>query len=119
MKHELTRPPPGTLSRPIVAVKVAPHLRLAIPFLAAVLMTAAPLGWARAGESAQTTPSLTVQAQAVGIFTGQYVEGTPVYRLAPLTVVADRSEALAKMKRQAPLAHAKQAPSKSPARPPA
>lgn len=96
-----------------------PHPRLAIPLLAATLITAATLGWAGETIGGQTSANPTVQAQWVGVFTGEFANGVPVYRLPPVTVSANRNVELAKMKREQHLAHSKQQPSKFAARPPA
>lgn len=108
----------GMISR-VDMTSEAHHRRLAIPLVAAVLMTAAAHGWAANAIAPQTSVSPTVQAQLTGVFTGQHVNGAPVYRLPPVTVIADRNLEPAKIKHQERLAHTKQAPSKFAARPPA
>lgn len=108
----------GMISR-VDMTSEAYHRRLVIPVVAAALITAAAHAWAGNAIGPQTSVKPTMQAQWAGVFTGQYVNGEPVYRLPPVTVIADRNLEPAKIKRQERLAHTKQAPSKFAARPPA
>lgn len=82
----------------------------------ALLATATP---ASAGESAAPQPATKPAAPAhwVGVFTGEYENGAPVYRLPPITVVANRKVELAKMAQEDKLARARTArPKVSPQR---
>jgi len=44
------------------------------------------------------------QAQTVGVFTGRYADGVPIYRLPPVAVVASRKAELAKIEQEEQLA---------------
>jgi hypothetical protein len=55
-------------------------------------------------------------AQGVGVFTGEYVNGTPVYRLPPVIVVAGREVERAKLEREKQSTRAEQARVKAAAR---
>ena len=50
----------------------------------------------------------SVEAQNVGVFTGRFENGMPVYQLPPISVVGDRKVELAKLKREEQLARSKQ-----------
>lgn len=115
MNREPIRRLPG---KRVISVAEASHLRLAIALIAAAFLSTAT-GWAGETQAPQARAKATAPAQRVGVFTGQSVDGAPVYRLAPLTVVAERNDGLTRMKRQIPVAHARQAPAKLAGRPPA
>lgn len=76
--------------------------------VAALIATATP---ASAGESAATQPAAKPSApvQWVAVFTGEYVNGVPVYRLPTVSVSANRKVELAKMAQEDKLARAKHA----------
>ena len=72
-----------------------PNVRPVLPFLkciaaglASALLAALILGGDyTASHAASTTPPPT---PAVGIFTGSYVDGVPVYRMPPVEITAQR-----------------------------
>ena len=65
-------------------------------------------------------PSRTsTESQNVGVFTGKFVDGMPVYQLPPVNVVGHRKVELAKLKREEQLARNKQVRAKAVARGPA
>ena len=80
--------------------------------LAAVALAAETIG----SRSGNVT---TASAQPRGIFTGEYVDGVPVYRLPALTVIADRDGLQTKTERDETLERARQVRAKVVARPPA
>ena len=57
--------------------------------------------WATRLAAKPATP-----APIVGEFTGEYTEGSPVYRLPPVAVVVDRKSELARIEREEQLAQA-------------
>ena len=83
--------------------------RRAAIFLAAALMAnVLPLS---AGELAAPAPRGGVSAANphAGVFTGEFVNGLPVYRLPPITITASRDAELARMRREESAARARQA----------
>ena len=80
--------------------------------LAAVALAAETIG----SRSGNVT---TASAQQRGFFTGEYVDGVPVYRLPALTVIADRDGLQAKTERGETVEHARQVRAKVVPRPPA
>ncbi len=80
--------------------------------LAAVALAAETIG----SRSSHVT---TASAQQRGFFTGECVNGVPVYRLPALTVIADRDRLQAKTDRGENLEHARQVRSKIAPGPPA
>jgi hypothetical protein len=112
---------PDRLIAHAAARKVA-HERRQIPaasLLAAGLIATATPTWAAEATYPQATSTAYAQGQMVGVFTGQFVDAAPVYRLPPVAVVATRKVELAKMEREGRLARAKQARAKAAARHPA
>ena len=61
----------------------------------------------------------SANAQLVGLFTGEYVDGAPVYRLPPVIVVASREADRAVLQRERQTLRAQQARSKAAAKNPA
>ncbi len=53
-------------------------------------------------------PAAPTDARVEGVFTGEFVDGVPVYRLPSLTVVADRDAEIARMYRDDSPLHATQ-----------
>ena len=93
--------------------------RLAVPFLAvAIIMIAAPVPAESADPRTTTMTQAGPQGQEVGIFTGTFEQGAPVYRLPPVNVVATRKVELAKTEREERLARARQARAKAAGRDP-
>jgi hypothetical protein len=66
----------------------------------------------------QPKDNASIEAQNVGVFTGNFANGMPVYRLPPVSVIAHRKVEEAK-KREEREARLKQARAKAAARPPA
>jgi hypothetical protein len=58
---------------------------------------------ATAGERAGNASD---QSRLIGVFTGRFVNGMPIYRLPSITVVANRNAELAKIKEQSARARA-------------
>jgi len=99
--------PSVLLSRPLT--ELSTHL-VVVALIASVALGAA-------AEAADLQP--VAKAQVVGVFTGEYVNGTPVYRLPQVIVVANREVERARLERQKQLTRAEQARAKAAARPPA
>ena len=91
---------------------------LSMSLLAAVLIATAVRTSAGEAAAPQRTSPVSTQQRVIGVFSGEFVNGVPVYRLPPVVVVAGRKAELARMEREE-LARAKQAPAKAAARPPA
>ena len=90
--------------------------QLSLPVVA--LMAVAAL--AVTGEATASPPSKAcARVQMAGVFTGEYVNGAPVYYLPPVTVVASRNGEPRRREREEPLTRAEQARPKAAARPPA
>lgn len=86
--------------------------------LATLLLASAVHAWA--AEPVVTAPANPERAGVpmVGVFSGEFVNGVPVYRLPRLVVVASRKAELAKLEREEHLVRTKQTPTKK-AGPPA
>ena len=86
--------------------------------LATVLLSAAVHAWA--AEPDATAPANPERAGVpVGVFSGEFVDGAPVYRLPRLVVVASRKAGPAKLEGKEHLARTKQAPPTKKPGPPA
>jgi hypothetical protein len=95
---------------------VADPAGLSMALLAAILLAATPA----AGDTLGPVPtSRPAQERMVGLFTGEFVNGTPVYRLSPITVSASRKAELAGIDREEQSKRARQARARTAARPPA
>jgi uncharacterized protein YjiS (DUF1127 family) len=94
-------------------------VQLSTPLLMVTLMATATLG--AAGQAADSRPTRRAPAQAelLGDFTGEYVDGTPIYRLPPVIVVASRKVERARLAREEQSTRAQQARAKAAARNPA
>jgi hypothetical protein len=92
-------------------VKFLAATTAAIAFVA----LAADTGSAAAAGPATARPAVTTAGapQYVGTFTGEYVNGAPVYRLPPVNVSTDRAEALARFDAEDQLAAARSTPATS------
>ena len=88
--HGPARSPIGPLAIPTLAVA------LVVAVVSAVVAEAARPP-APAVSAAVARPARG-DAPAVGVFTGEYENGVPVYRLPPVTVVASRKAELAAIK---------------------
>jgi hypothetical protein len=80
-------------------------VRVANAFLAAVVIAIATP--AIGGEpGAPATGTVPAQERMVGHFTGEFVNGAPLYRLPPITVSASRTAELARIEREERLTRA-------------
>jgi hypothetical protein len=89
----------AAISAAIAFVSMAAFAVLVIPADATTWRN--PWGTRLAAKPARVTP-------IVGEFTGEYTEGSPVYRLPPVTVAVDRKTELARIEREEQLARAHQ-----------
>ena len=92
-------------------------VQLSTPLVVVALIATLPLG--AAGVAIGSPPTSKTQAQMVGVFTGEYINGSPVYRLPPVMVVASRKVERAKLEREKQLTRAEQARAKAAAKRPA
>jgi hypothetical protein len=69
--------------------------------------------------AADGTADAQAQGEIVGVFTGRFANGMPVYRFPPVIVVANRKAELAKIEREEQWARARALRAKAPVRPPA
>jgi hypothetical protein len=77
-----------------------------------------------AAMAAETTPpqpaiKRSTEAQNVGVFTGTFANGMPLYRLRSISVIGYRKVELAKLKREEQMARNKQVHAKGVAKGPA
>ena len=85
------------------------RIRKIVATLSIVLVAAVLIG-ASAWHPAKVTPmgspvaKLAIPAQMVGVATGEFENGVPVYRLPSIAVTVSRSEALARMAHEEQLA---------------
>jgi len=93
-------------------------VQLLAPLLVLALIATAPLDAARAATSSPTSKACA-QVQTVGVFTGEYVDRVPVYRLPPVIIVASRKVERAKLEREGQLRRGQQARAKAAAKHPA
>lgn len=109
--------PSIVLSRPLRG-RVATGVRKALR-AAGMLAVAATVALAARAEAAdpRSTTKVSAETQLVGVFTGEYVNGAPLYRLPPLVVVASRKAT--KVDREEQLTRAQQPRAKPAARRPA
>jgi uncharacterized protein YjiS (DUF1127 family) len=93
-------------------------VQLSTPLLVVALIATVALG--AAAEAADLRPASKASANApvIGLFTGEYVNGAPVYRLPPVIVVATREIDRARLEREKQSARAEQARAKIAARRP-
>ena len=94
-------------------------VQLSTPLVVVALITTVALGASAQAADLQPVSKVFAKAQVVGVFTGDYVNGTPVYRLPPVIVVANREVARAKLEREKQLTRAEQARAKAAAKRPA
>ena len=94
-------------------------VQLSTPLVVVALIATVALGAAAEAADLQPVSKVFAKEQVVGVFTGDYVNGTPVYRLPPVIVVANREVARARLEREKQLTRAEQARAKAAARPPA
>ena len=93
-------------------------LQLSTPLLVVTLIATATLGAGVEAADSRPAGSAPVTAQLIGSFTGEYVNGTPVYRLPPLIVVTSRTVERAKPAREEQATSAQQVRAKAAARNP-
>jgi hypothetical protein len=93
--------------------------QLSTPLLVVALIATAALGTVAEAAASPPTSRAPVQAQLIADFTGEYVNGSPVYRLPPVIVVGSRKVERVKLQREEQSTRAPQARSKAAARPPA
>jgi hypothetical protein len=86
--------------------------------LAAALVATAVQAWACDTTAPGQSGTRAANAPMVGVFSGEFVNGAPVYRLPPIAVVASR-KALAEQAPENGIVRAKQARAKAAAKPPA
>ena len=115
---------PDRLIAHSAARKDADHRRriafeLSTPLLVVTLIATATLGAGADAADSRPTGTARATAQLIGSFTGEYVNGAPVYRLPPVTVVGSRKMERVKLEREEQSTRAPQARSKAAARPPA
>ena len=112
------------MTTPLAVVRNSPHrrfvadaARLSMGLLAAMLIAASP---AAAGEALGPVPITRPSARepVIGLFTGKFVNGMPVYRLPSITVLASRKAEFAGIEREERLTRARQARARTAARPP-
>ena|SRR5438552_6715590 len=94
-------------------------IQLSTPLLVVTLIATATLGTLAEAADSRPTSEARATAQPIGDFTGEYVNGTPVYRLPPVIVVASRKVERARVAREERSARAQQARAKAAARKPA
>jgi hypothetical protein len=89
-------------SGPVIRIPKALALRAAVPVLAVTLAACGMLMFG--GEPAAPAPGTGVQAERpmVAIFTGEFVDGMPVYRLPSITVTARRGAEVPAMRQDNP-----------------
>ena len=92
-------------------------VQLGTPLLVVALIATVAVG--ATAEAANLRPTGKERAQMVGVFTGEYVNGAPVYRLPPVTIAASRRVERAKPEREEASTRAQQARAKHAARNPA
>jgi uncharacterized protein YjiS (DUF1127 family) len=114
---------PDRLISHVVARRDADHRRrisvqLSTPFLVVALIATVALGSAAEAADLRPASKASAKAQVVGVFTGEYVNGTPVYRLPSVIVVASREVDRARLEREKQSARAEQARAKVAARRP-
>jgi hypothetical protein len=90
-------------------------LQLLVSLLAGALIATATPTSAEATH-AQTMSKARTQEGMVGVFTGEFVDGAPVYRLPSVIVVAARKVELVKMEREEQATRAKEARTRAAAR---
>jgi hypothetical protein len=94
-------------------------VQLSTPLVVVALIATVALGAAAEAADLQPASNASVKAPVAAVFTGEYVNGTPVYRLPPVIVVANREVERARLEREKQLTRAEQTRAKAAARPPA
>jgi uncharacterized protein YjiS (DUF1127 family) len=94
-------------------------VQLSTPLLVVALIATVALGAAAEAADLRPTSKERAQAPIVGVFTGDYVNGAPVYHLPPVIVVASRKVERARLAREEQATRAQQAREKAATRNPA
>ena len=92
--------------------------QLSTPLLVVTLIATATLGALAEAADSRPTSEVPAKSQPIGNFTGEYVNGTPVYRLPRVVVVASRKLEQARLAREGQVTSAQQARAKAAARNP-
>jgi hypothetical protein len=87
--------------------------------IGAALTVSALIATEPAATAAEGTDSATAQAKMIAVFTGQFAQGMPVYRLPPVLVVANRKAELARIEREEQVRRIGQARARAATKPPA
>jgi hypothetical protein len=95
-----------------------------IRLIPAILVTVVLIVSGAPATAAETTPpqlasKSSIEAQNVGVFTGTFANGMPLYRLPPISVIGHRKVELAKLKREEQMARSKQVRARAVAKGPA
>jgi len=93
-------------------------LQLSTPLLVVALIATATLGTLAEAADSRPMSEARATAQPIGDFTGEYVNGTPVYRLPRVIVVGSRKLEQARLAREAQATSAQQPRAKAAARNP-
>src|ERR1700692_1614405 len=88
-------------------------------FMAIVLIAAGAPVIAVETTAPQTQSKKSIESQHVGVFTGSFVDGMPVYQLPPVNVIGHRKVELTKAQREEQPPRSKQVRTKVAARGPA
>ena len=97
-----------------------PLTRLIPATLVTIVLIAAGMSAASADTTVPQPPSKTsTESQNVGVFTGKFVDGMPVYQLPTLNVIGHRKAGLAKLSQEERSVRSKQVRAKAAARGPA
>jgi uncharacterized protein YjiS (DUF1127 family) len=94
-------------------------VQLFAPLVVVALVATVAFGATAEAADLQPAGNASVKAPVAAVFTGEYVKGTPVYRLPRVIVVANRDVQRARLEREKQLTRAEQARAKAAARPPA
>ena len=76
-------------------------VRLSAQLVAAALIATAMVASAGKSTAPLRPPDASAQSPMVGVFTGEFVNGVPVYRLPSITVVGHRESEFARPSRRA------------------
>jgi hypothetical protein len=67
--------------------------------VAAALIVAAVTASAGKSDAPERSAAASTRSPMVGVFTGEFVDGAPVYRLPPINVIGHREADVAKAQR--------------------
>jgi hypothetical protein len=94
-------------------------IQLSTPFLVLALTATTALGAAAEAADSRLTSKASAETQLVGVFTGEYINEAPVYRLPPVVVIGTRKVERARLEREEQSARAQQTRVKAAVRNPA